>query len=147
MKTWLQHGFLPLAGVCLLCARGSAQEFELIESSFTPATIAAGGEFEVAIQSCTLPVGSDPPQGGEFSLLGPPILVPEQEGGEPPALLVGRLPGGAVQIAWDAPAAGFVLESSSDLRNWVVESEGSLTGAGALTVSTAEPGRYYRLRR
>lgn len=147
MKTLLRYGLPALVGASLLCTRAIAQEFELVESSFTPCILASGGEFEVALQTSTSPVGSDPVEGGEFSLLGPAILMPEVQGGELPALLVERLPGGAVRIAWDALAAGFALESSADLRSWVVESGGSLTGPGAQTVSTAGPWRYYRLRR
>ncbi len=124
----------------------AADEFELVDSTFSPAVSAGGGEFSVALQPVESVSISEPLTGGEFSSEGPELGPPTVEESALPALVLELGIDGALRLEWGSEAVGAVLESSDNLVLWRVEAA-TLGGAGSRPVLPSSGARFFRLRR
>lgn len=132
-------------GLQLATLRG-ADEFELVDSTFSPVVSAAGGDFSVAFQPVESFSISEPLTGGEFVSEGPELIPPPADESALPALVLELGGDGVVRLAWGIEAAGAVLESSEDLLAWRAEAP-VLEGAGTRSVQPSAGARFFRLRR
>lgn len=133
------------SGVLMATAR-AADEFELVDSTFSPVAVAAGGEFSVALQPVESVSISEPLTGGEFSSDPLELVLPPVEESALPALALQLGIDGVVQLSWGIEAAGAALESSENLVAWRVEVP-ALDGAGTRAVVPSAGVRFFRLRR
>lgn len=143
----------PAAGtaVALLLGWGirgllAADEFSLVTSTFSPASSAAGGAFELTLQPLLGVAMVERLSGGQFSLDPVPVPPTATASASTPSITLDRLPDGTLRIAWGDQAAGWSLESSADLRQWQTEGN-TLAGAGSRNAAAASTTRFYRLRR
>lgn len=149
----VRTGCLRGVALALLMSWGSLalrgdDEFVLVDSSFSPVDGASGGEFDVALQPTAGAIAVEMLAGGDFSIEAAAVEP------LPPSLdLIPNLglefPGdGSVRVTWGADAVGWILESSTDLRNWQGDGTGVALGApGSRTAATSRTAQFYRLRR
>ena len=122
----------------------SAEEFELVDSSFTAVDRARGGDFSLELALLAGPVPAEPVEGGDFSVAGTdpwPMVLDATT-----ALSLAIRPDGRLELRFSGPFAGAMLEASSDLVNWnsvpISPADGS-----PVPVEPTGNQRYFRIRR
>lgn len=122
----------------------SAQEFELVESSFTAVDRVSGGDFSLELLMVSGPVPAEPVQGGDFSVSQPdhwPVVLDETT-----TLSLVVLPDGRLELRFSGAVAGAVVESSPDLKDWQPVQAGPTDGS-PMPVEPSGNQRYFRTRR
>lgn len=122
----------------------SAEEFELVDSSFTAVDRASGGDFSLELALLAGPVPAEPVEGGDFSVAGPdpwPVVLDQTT-----SLSLVVRPDGRLELRFSGPFAGAMLEASSDLEAWNPVPERPADGSPWPIEPTGNQ-RYFRIRR